>query len=158
MTDKEYKVELKRIKKLIKKWPKNIGLGWWRIDFQYIRDDVNTEETSYSPKVMDGKWESIMVTTCDPYYLKAKIEIYFKFTSQLKDDELEHAFLHELMHIFMSPMHTKQKAKEEELVATQLAKAFIWAQDIKDEKDTSRVYPRKYTKRSPRKTTKKGKV
>ena len=138
MTDKEYEFQKKRIRRLIKKWIKPIGLNWWKIDIEYdrgIRDD--NSNPAYSPKVVKGKWVTMMETNCDPYYLKANIVCYLPDVARIEDEELEETFLHELMHIFLSPMKSKQKAKEEELVATKLAQAFIWSKHVKHGKKTS---------------------
>lgn len=128
MTDKEYKEQKQRIRKLIKKWVQPLGLNWYSIEFIYERvikpDD---RQTAYSPKNVSGYWQTVMDTTADPYYCTASVTCYLPIVKDLNDRELEETFLHELMHIFLSSMHDKKSAKEEEQVATRLAKAFIWA-------------------------------
>lgn len=127
MNDKEYQIEKKRIQTLIKKWVKPIGLGWWNIRFEYERADKNSGDTTYAPMDIGGYYETVMETRCDPYYLNAAITVYCRVTKEMSDEDLELAFVHELMHVFLSPMHTKQTRKEEELVATKLAQGFIWS-------------------------------
>jgi hypothetical protein len=138
MNDKEYETQKGRIKKLTAKWVKAIGLGWYKINIEYIREEKQPENTDYSPKVIDGKWVTALDTSCDPYYLTAQIRCYLPILKDMDDEDLEEYFLHELMHIFLSPMHTKAKAKEEELVCTKLAQAFVWSQDIPKEKAKKR--------------------
>jgi len=128
MKDKDYKIQVKRIKSLIKKWVKPMGLGWWRIDFIYERQEAgaNLSEADYSPKDIGGNWMCAMETRADPYYLTASVTCYLPTIQELDDEDLEEYFLHELMHIFLRPMHHAKTSKEEELVATKLAQAFIW--------------------------------
>jgi len=127
MTDKEYRQQKQRVRKLIKKWVRPLGLNWWRIDFAYERINKHEGQPTYAPMDVGGYFEVVMETRCDPYYLKAHITVYLQVTQDLDDDDLEQSFLHELMHVFLSPMKTKQKAGEEELVATKLAQAFMWS-------------------------------
>lgn len=130
MTDKEYEQQKNRIRKLIKKWVKPLGLNWWRIDFEYKRENKSIlESTNYSPKDINGNWVCAMDTRADPYYLTACVTCYLPVLVNVDDEDLEEYFLHELMHIFLRPMRHKKTANEEELVATKLAQAFIWSQD-----------------------------
>lgn len=127
MTDKEYNYERNRIRKLISRWRDRLGLGWWRIDFEYEREEPEfTGSTDYAPLDIDGIWRNVAVTRCDPNYLKATIVFYIVQIRKLDDEELETVFVHECMHVILSPMHTKQTAKSEELVATKLAQSFIY--------------------------------
>jgi hypothetical protein len=124
MTDKEYEKQKKRIQKLIRKWVKRLGLGWWKIDFNYHRE-LRNEPTNYNP---NGEWNCPMATGSDFYYLTASVDVYLSVIKDVSDELLEECFLHEMMHIFLKPMSTGKTAKEEELVATKLARAFIWSQ------------------------------
>lgn len=134
MTDREYEFEKKRIRKLIKKWVKPIGLDWWTINFVFERQEKNPyEKFDYSPKDINGIWACAMDTRADPYYLTATITCYLPILKNIDDSDLEEYFLHELMHVFLRPMHNKQTAKEEELVATKLAQAFVWSKKVKHE-------------------------
>ena len=129
MTDKEYNLQKSRMRKLAKKWVKPLGLNWWRMEFIYHRESENSGEPSaYSPKLNSSgqRWVVTMSTSADPYYRKAMISVYIPEIIDLADDELEETFLHELMHVFLSPMKSQKYAKEEEFVAQSLAQAFIW--------------------------------
>jgi hypothetical protein len=126
MTDKDYKIQKKRIQKLIDKWIQPLGLNWWRIDIAYERERKSEGKTEYAPTDINGEWDTIFDVRCDHNYGKAYITCHLLVTRSLTDAELEESFVHELMHIFVSPMHTKQKAGEEELVATRLAKGLLW--------------------------------
>jgi len=128
MTDKGYNLQLKRVRALKKKWFSKLGMGWWKIDINYYDIPRKADlKTAYSPKIMNGYWESAMVTCCDPFYLTASIEVYTPIIKNMSDEELEETFLHECMHIFLSPMHAQKTADQEEQVATRLARAFIWS-------------------------------
>lgn len=126
MRDKEYNFQKKRIQKLIKKWVGPLGLRWYRLKFNY-HDVPNMEESDYEPKSIDGMWETAMATCADHNYCTASIDFYLPTIAKIKDDdEVEEYFIHELMHIFLRPMHSKETAAQEELVATKLAQAFFW--------------------------------
>ncbi len=132
MTDQEYKSQKKRIQILIDKWISPLGLRWWRIRFNYFREDRKNGETSYRPLIgEDGDWKVMFATTCDPYYLTASIDCYLPTILEADNDEVEECFLHELMHVILSPMHHKATRKEEELVATNLARAFGYLEEKK---------------------------
>jgi hypothetical protein len=124
MTDKEYEIEKKRIRALANRWIRPLGLNWWKLDFEYERFDFHEE--------IDDKGEStvdkgvIACCSASPEYLEAKIVFYLRKTKSLSDDDLEDTFVHELMHVFVSPMSTKETVKQEEFTATTLARAFIW--------------------------------
>lgn len=127
MTNQEYQHELRRVRKLKKKWIANLGLRRWSLAFHYYQERKSPSESmSYSPKNVNGVWECAMDTTCDPYYQDAAISIYLPVCKDLDDAQLELTFLHECMHILLSWMHHPKTAKEEELVATTLAQAFVW--------------------------------
>lgn len=87
MTDKEYNQVRGRIRKLITKWYRPGGWGWWRTDFVYSNerqpgnDDVGAQ------------------TMADFKYSHATITFYMPVLWQLSDEELEHTFVHELCHL-----------------------------------------------------------
>lgn len=137
MTDKEYKQQKERVRKLIKRWVRPLGLNWWKIDFVYERSEKTQDDTDYSPKAIKGKWTCALDTSCDPYYLTAEIRAFLPILQDINDEDLEEYFVHELMHVFLSPMHSKKTAKEEEQVATKLAQAFIWSRDSEKPKKRS---------------------
>lgn len=128
MNDKAYREQKARIDKLIKKWVKPIGLGWWDMKFIYVRGEDDQPAAYEPPIAKSGQAVCIMSTQTDYYYKFATIKFFMPVIADWDDDkELERFFVHELMHIFLKPMQTRQKFSEEELVATQLAEALIWA-------------------------------
>jgi hypothetical protein len=128
VTDKEYREQKKRIEALIRKWIQPLGLNWWELTYVWIRGTHDGSETVYAP--FTGKNEQyacIMEVSTDYYYKTATIKFYLETIKEYED--IERYFVHELMHIFLKPMQSKGKADEEELIATHLANAFIWARE-----------------------------
>lgn len=149
MTDKEYNVQKKRIRSLIKKWHKAIGMNWWRVEYVYSRERRDDSATTYDP---GQGWDVAADCQTDSNYMTATVTFYLPNIVSIRDEELEEIYLHELMHILINPMQTKQKAAEEERVATTLARAMVWASEIhkkpeKKKKPTSGGGRRKPQKR-----------
>jgi len=148
MTDKEYNTQKKRVKALIKKWHKLIGLNWWRVTYSYSRTVKDDNDTTYDP----GRgWAVAADCDTDSNYLTATITFYLPNVADIPDEYLEEIYLHEVMHIFINPMQTKEKAAEEERVATTLARAMAWASEMYKKPEKKK----KSTSRRPRKTPQK---
>lgn len=138
MNDKEYREQKKRIEKLIKKWVDVLGLGWWCLRYNYIRGSHDGGPTAYAPPTdKSGDLVCVMTCTTDYYYKTAELSFYLETLMGYSDRDVERYFIHELMHIHLKPMQTRSKAAEEELVATQLADAFLWV-DEKAEKSAKK--------------------
>jgi hypothetical protein len=109
----------KRVHRLVEKWVKITGLGWWqRLECNYY--DKQDEF------VKDNNRVCIMRTHIDWSRLWAEIDVNLPMVKQLDDKELEYVVLHELCHIMVSPMHSNKRIEIEELVVTRLAQAFLW--------------------------------
>lgn len=117
MTDKEYKRQIKRLRKLDKKWIRPIGLGWWRIKTIYQRVPFTEGDIGALAKT-ETQWE----------YLQATITWDMNEVERTSDDYLEYAFVHELCHVFLNEMHA-EGVLHEERVATSLAHALRWARE-----------------------------
>ena len=127
MTDDEYETQKARIAPLIERWVKPLGLGWWKIDIAYRRErfDPKGDGERFSEGEVLGKcWANWR-------YGEACITLSMPAVADLKDDELETAFLHELMHVFLN--ETREAGDDwlchEERVASTLTKAFLWLRD-----------------------------
>lgn len=122
MTDREYRKQKRRIRRLQKRWHGALGLGWWRIDHVYYRDGLGGADgdgVATLARVV-ANWE----------YRIATVRWSMPDVEKNADDELEEAFLHEMMHVFVSEMregadHDVQHVHEE-AVCTLLARAFVW--------------------------------
>lgn len=125
MNDKEYRKQRKRVKDLVKKWHHKLGMSWWKVDYVYERDTKKERNTNYDCANIDS--EVVADTTTDFWYGWATITFYLPVVSGRTDDELEEDLLHEYMHVFVKPLQDENRSKEEELVVTRLARAFIWS-------------------------------
>lgn len=127
MTDAEYKASRRRLLALSAKWLKPLGLNWWDIDLAYARDD-------YEPPGTTARDDSLAHCKVDWRYGHATITWNMPLVATQSDDQLERAFVHELMHIFLHEMRwardqTEDSLDHEERVATILTKAFLWLRD-----------------------------
>ena len=119
MNDREFAKQKRRIKALIEKWVRPIGLGQWTIKFEYSRDRLGDSHVA--------EYDLLAKTTCSWEYKHGMVEFSMPGVAQVDDEELERAFVHELMHIFLNEMRDwKDDNNHEERVATELASAFLW--------------------------------
>lgn len=126
MTDKEYREQKKRCEALIAKWVAPLGLNWWELTYEWVRGTNDHGETNYAPFTgKNSQYTCIMDISTDYYYKTARIRFFLE--TIMDYDDIERYFVHELMHIFLKPLQAKGKYDEEELVATHLANAFVWA-------------------------------
>ena len=131
MNDAEYDEQKARVQKLIERWPKALGLHWWRITYDWYRHDMPDDEGKpdlASAMRCAARWE----------YLDATIKINLELVATLEDARLEWIFVHELMHIFLKEQRwddddSKDSMNHEERVASMLAMAFIWIRDFVEE-------------------------
>ena len=142
MNDKQVAIEKARILKLRDKWLAIVGLGWWDVKFNYYRiDRPSNEDVSYTAKPRGYK--PAMGTLSDPWYRTAHINFYMPQLMGMTDDELEECFLHECVHIVLSYMHSDDLGKEEELVATSIARAFVWTYNRGVSDSEAKIKPKK---------------
>ena len=128
MDDKTFLQQKKRVEKLFDKWRNPLGLGWWRVTLVYSREK-NREEANDHDADINSTWETIFNVRSDFYYKTALITAFLPVIENIKDTELERYFLHECMHIHLTPMKHKDRAPQEELVATTLADVVLWVVD-----------------------------
>jgi hypothetical protein len=130
MTDAEYRIQRKRLKALQNKWHGTLGLHWWYVTYSYAREPLKSE-------VAEGR-TCLAQTMVDWEYLKATITFDMQAIAGEKDDDLEVAFVHECIHIFVNEMRQwaeseipsgkmDEAMKHEERVVTQLTNAVIWS-------------------------------
>jgi len=120
--DKQHKEQRSRLQKLVRKWVRPLGFGWWRIDFHY-----SGERHPENPGVAGE-------THADWKYSHATITYYTPVIANMSDEELEHTFVHELCHLPMSGLKIEDSEAGYavfERIVDDYAKHIIWAKDIK---------------------------
>ena len=127
MTDAEFEAQKARLIKLIDYWPERLGLRWWHLTYEYVRDSGDFK------KKADNDAESEAIATCDAdwKYLHAMIHFNMAGLPERTDEELERIFVHELTHVLLQELQERQNhIAHEERVASMLTNAFIWTRDM----------------------------
>lgn len=121
MDDREFNKQRRRIRALIRKWVKPLGLGWWTVNFEFSREPIASNNAGES-----------VAANCHALwpYKTALIKFYMPDLSDLSDEDLERVFVHELMHIFLAEAR-EDDLHHEERVASDLANAFLWIRGLK---------------------------
>lgn len=120
MSDKEYRLQLKRVKAAVDKWYRPIGLGWHQIDFEYFR--TVCEEDSAIAASTECRWQ----------YRTGWIKFYLPVIAELNDDKLENVVVHEFAHVLSWPLWENAghaENKENEYATEEIARALIWARE-----------------------------
>ena len=123
MKKREYEKHRDRVLALAKKWNEHLGLNWWR-KFEIVYYKAGKDV----PKIHK---KAAMWTTISWQYSSAEVAINVPRIATMGDEELEWAWFHELMHVFVNQMRpaegsTKAETKNEEFVCSRLASAFLW--------------------------------
>lgn len=129
VNDAEYDEQKARVERLFERWVRTIGLGWWRIQYVWHREEKRGDTT-----LAEGD-TCVMDCRADWRYLHATINVYLPTIVEEDDERLEYLCVHELMHIFLNEMRASLPTQEEanamgeheERVATTLAHGFLWA-------------------------------
>lgn len=122
MNDREYRQQKRRIRRLIRRWENALGLRWWRISHVYYREGLQeaSKEGASTLAQCTAQWE----------YRLATVRWSMPDVKEVADDELDEAFVHEMMHVFVSEMREGAdhdiQGVHEEAVCTLLARAFVW--------------------------------
>ena len=123
MNDAEYEAQRKRLTDLADWWIPKIGLGWWRLDLAYARDDFE----------VDGKPapNTVACTTANWRYGHGCITWNMPRVAEQSDGDLQQCFVHELMHVFLNEARENGEdwLDHEERVASTLTKGFLWLRD-----------------------------
>ena len=135
LTDKEFAKADRRIKALVRKWVRPLGLGWWKVMVSVYRSETEMPVTGNAQQA-DPQWIKAMSTHVSWAYRDGKINVNGEYALSAKDEDLERSFLHELGHIFVNEMRSLPKNSDafadnwiehEEHVCSALADAFLWA-------------------------------
>lgn len=122
---KRWEVQRERVKGLATKWVRRLGLGWWvRVEFRYYTSKEECERR-FGLGAGAGGREVLMAAMVDWRYLEAVVTCNLRAMEQVKDEELEVYFVHELMHVLLNELEVSDPDHEER-VATWLALAFLW--------------------------------
>lgn len=125
LSEKEVVRQDKRVRKFANKWISKLQLDIWEVNLVMENDYEENREMGYHPQAVDGVWESVMSTSADPWYMSATIYCHLPVIANMTDQRLEESIIHEFMHVYLSPMSSNKYKKEEEMVATLLARTFM---------------------------------
>lgn len=141
MNDSEYEALKARIDAIAKRWRRPMGLGFWDVQYAFVRDGFES----------DGKPAPDAAATCkaDWRYLRATLSFNMLRLSSMDDGEIEQVIVHEFMHIFLNETRALRPDDQltaerddwlahEERMASQLANAFIWVREIAEGKRDER--------------------
>lgn len=130
MTDAEYAEQKARIQKLIDKWLEPLGLCWWRITFEWDRTTHVEPEGNAA-----GSWCTVAKCAVRWKYFQACMTWRLLNILHVSDEDLEHFFVHECMHIFLNEMREEDEdLGHEERVASMLTNAFLWVGEMMADK------------------------
>ena len=116
MNDKEFRHHMARIRKL-KKWKAILGLWAWDMQVEFDRTGDSFDNVGVTARCFaDWRYQNITIIWNMPA------------VANLDDDGLEYAEVHELTHALIDPISTEDD-KNDELVATMVAKAILWTRD-----------------------------
>jgi len=149
MTDREYNEQKKRVRVYIKKWHHSLGLSWWRMKYSFMREQAERDNDD------DKDWKTCARCIASPDYLNAEIIFYLPEIIDMPEEELEETVLHEMMHVFVSPMSVKEKNNEEERTVTTLARALIWVAKDFSKPSKKKLPEKKRASKMPQKRLKK---
>ena len=128
MNDAEYEALKAKIKGHMDYWTVRLGLRWWRVVSEYVRDSGDMKT--------DGNRAPDTAANCaaDWRYMHATIKFNMPVYAESDADEQEYIVVHELCHVLVNETRDPEELKgftpHEERVATTLAKAFIWTRDM----------------------------
>lgn len=123
MKKKAAKRQIKRVRKIAKKWVAPLGLYWWNT-ITWIYHDGDTKEWARK-----NDQRCVMITTVRWEYLWAAIDVNLTACADQTDDQLEQAILHELAHILLAEVRDCRGLKHHERTCTRLAQVFQWIRE-----------------------------
>lgn len=130
MTDKEFEKQKRRLKRYIDKWFKVMGLGWFKVDMDFVRA---RDETSPGTAAK---------TTTHWQYRQAWIEWFIPSIADNDDDFLEGIVVHEFTHILIAPLVLVDKETDlpiqHEYATESLARAIVWAREAGEKEKSPR--------------------
>lgn len=121
MSDKEFSKQKKRVQKYIDKWFETMGLGWFKVKFEWSREpDGEVAGRTWS------MWQ----------YKQATITWFLPHLAECDDETIESTVVHEFCHILLSGLAQNQDNLNDELTnqineyTTEIvARAMMWARE-----------------------------
>lgn len=126
MTDKEYRIQKKRVGGYLTKWQGPMGLRWWKIDV--IWDRSYCENPGIAASTDMTRWR----------YREADITFYLPKIADEKDEVVEKTVIHELCHVLLSPISTNMEdlnsdyQKQINEFTTELVASAMWWVRVED--------------------------
>jgi hypothetical protein len=121
MNDKEYAKQKKRVQKYIDKWFDTMGLKWFRVTMDWVRERDNDNPGTAAR------------TTTHWQYRQAWIQWFVPSLAENDDEFLENIIIHEFTHILLSPLllvDSKEDLPLQHEYATEtVARAIQWARE-----------------------------
>ena len=118
MTDKEYKAQKRRIRKVLKEWVGPCGFGWYRLVFEYDRHYAADNDRTFA--MMTVLWQ----------YRSARIVFFLPVAVEVDEEELEHCVVHELCHLLVGSIedYSSEACRQQtEYAVTAVTNALLWA-------------------------------
>lgn len=123
MNDAEFETQKARVMALDEQWTSTLGLDAWDISHCWHRGAIDDCD--------EGAFQALACCETHWQYLHAMIHWNLTQVGDQTDKELETAFVHECMHIFLGEVRGEPDdwLDHEERVAQMLAKAFVWVRN-----------------------------
>lgn len=119
--DAHYRRDRDRLRKLFREWTLHLGLRYWKCDVVYRRVPFPRDK-----RLPEGQ-NVFAQCSCSWFYQTLTVEVCTLDVSDMDDDELEYAMVHELCHALVNEMREQDDdGLHEERVVTSLARAFCW--------------------------------
>lgn len=128
MNDKDYKIQKARVQKLIDKWFKPLGMGWFQVTMTWQRERDEKQPRTAAKTITS--WQ----------YRNAEIIWFVPAIPDNDDDFLEGIVVHEFTHILLAPLlavdHEDDLPLQHEYATECVARAIKWAREAgqKDKK------------------------
>ncbi len=92
----EYQALERRIEKLVEKWRMRLGLGYWKIDRDYVYGEAPADESS----LIEG-FQGLARTRATFAYQTAQMTFWLDGWDGIAEAEFEGHVVHELVHILL---------------------------------------------------------
>ena len=133
MNDQEYEETKQRVFAIARKWQRALGLTWWVIRYEWLRERIPTSEE-------DRAHGFVVVAQAYAHwkYGEAEIRVSLPAIKDQTDAEIERIMIHEFMHVLVDECRQTGDGwlDHEERVVTNLTRAILWVRDAMQVHDT----------------------